>query len=104
TTFTSDPYSDPNVPYANFPVNPLYKGDVQKLKQANIIRNLNITLSIASIIGGFIVLNILSGAAVIAYTLYTTGDTNVCTFIGWAMSFLPTLYLFLTVMIAFNLQ
>ncbi|CAG8628501.1 21096_t:CDS:2 [Cetraspora pellucida] len=47
--------------------------------------------------------DVLSGGAVIAYTLHTTGD-NACTFIGWAMSFLPTLYLFLTVMIAFNLQ
>ncbi|CAG8559389.1 2190_t:CDS:2 [Dentiscutata erythropus] len=129
TTFTSD---SSNVPYANFPVNPLYKGDVQKIKQTNIIKHLNITLSIASIIGGFIVLiiilimwlydkklvnrvslrlsglisfvDILSGAAAIAYTLYAVGDTNACTFIGWAMSFLPTLYLFLTVMIAFNLQ
>ncbi|KAF0456435.1 hypothetical protein F8M41_001373 [Gigaspora margarita] len=129
---TLDPYSDPNVPYQPFPVNPLYTGDIQKMQQSDIIKNLNISLSITSIVGGFIVLiiilimwlydkklvnrvslrlsglisfvDILSGAAAIAYTLYTTGDTSICTFIGWAMSFLPTLYLFLTVMIAFNLQ
>ncbi|CAG8566023.1 11600_t:CDS:2 [Racocetra fulgida] len=39
-----DPYSDPNIPYANFPKNPRFDEDVQKLKQANTLKQLNIYL------------------------------------------------------------
>ncbi|CAI2190679.1 19442_t:CDS:2, partial [Funneliformis geosporum] len=48
--------------------------------------------------------DVLSGLTVIAYAYYQPRETPECTSIAFGMSFFPQLYLFLTVMIAFNLQ
>ncbi|CAG8637541.1 12487_t:CDS:2, partial [Ambispora leptoticha] len=100
--------------------------------QVNLIIQFNIDLSITSIIGGLLVLlviasmwrydkklvnrvslrltavisfvDVLNAIALIIYTNYTPDDTPLCTGIAAALSFFPQVYLFLTVMIAFNLQ
>lgn len=118
--------------YEDYPDNPYYTAHMDQLKQQNIFRSLNTYLSIISIVGGLIVLTIIiamwlydkklvnrvslrltavisfvdavTGAVVITYAWYEPKDTSLCTFIGWGMSFFPQLYLFLTAMIAFNLQ
>src|SRR5205814_4799724 len=127
----SDPYSDPSVPFVDFPDNPDFASDVANTKNGKIIKDLNIYLSILSIIGGVIVLliimfmyfydkklvnrvslrltamisfvDILSALTVIAYAIYRRKDSLECTGIGAGLSFFPQFYLFLTVMIAFNL-
>ncbi|CAG8490640.1 3348_t:CDS:2 [Acaulospora morrowiae] len=132
-TYTpDDPYSDPDVPYTPYPDNPHYLADIQRISQDDVFRKLNTNLSIISMTGGLIVLlmitamwfydkklvnrvslrltamisfvDILTGAVVIAYAHYPASNSTACTFIGFAMSFFPEVYLFLTVMIAFNLQ
>ncbi len=127
-----DPYSDPSIPYEEFPENPNFEKDVAKYNQKILFIDLNSYLSIVSIIGGLIVLliiafmysydkklvnrvslkltatisfvDVLSGLNVIAYAHYHPQETPECTGIAFGMSFFPQLYLFLTVMIAFNLQ
>src|SRR5438270_12321143 len=55
----SDPYSDPNVPFQDFPDNPSFDHDIAKSKERQIFKLLNIYLSVSSIIGGVIVLLII---------------------------------------------
>ncbi|CAG8729641.1 409_t:CDS:1, partial [Acaulospora morrowiae] len=132
TDISPNPYDDPSIPYVEPPENPLFQKSLEMMKQDKIFRNLNVNLSVISVAGGLIVLSIiaamwlyekrlvnrvslrlaavislvdiLTGIAVIEYSTYVARDTLKCTFIAWAMSFCPQLYLFLTVMIAFNLQ
>ncbi|RIA95650.1 hypothetical protein C1645_816345 [Glomus cerebriforme] len=132
TDVPGDPYSDPSVPYQDFPDSQNYKDDVKNQSYLKLIRDLNLNLSIFSIIGGTIVLiiiifmyfydkklvnrvslrltamisfvDVLSASTVIAFALYFPQDTSECTGIAAGLSFFPQLYLFLTVMIAFNLQ
>ncbi|CAG8562216.1 11997_t:CDS:2 [Funneliformis caledonium] len=132
TDVFGDPYSDPSIPYEEFPENPKFGEDVANYNQKNLFKYLNSYLSTISVIGGLIVLviiifmyfydkklvnrvslrlsamisfvDVLSGVTVIAYAYYQPRETPECTSIAFGMSFFPQLYLFLTVMIAFNLQ
>jgi hypothetical protein len=127
-----DPYSDSSIPYVDFPDNQAYKDDVANQNELEINKYLNFYLSVISIIGGTIVLliiifmyfydkklvnrvslrltamisfvDVLSGLTTIAYAFYQHQDTPECIGIATGLSFFPQLYLFLTVMIAFNLQ
>ncbi|CAH1757174.1 18821_t:CDS:2 [Entrophospora sp. SA101] len=127
-----NPYNDPNAPYEDYPENTSFDDDVKRQQLDTILHKLNLYLSVVSISSGFLVLlimtimwfydrklvnrvslrltamisfvDILTGGAVLAYTLRIPLDDPICTAIGFAMSFLPLLYLLLTVMIAFNLQ
>ncbi|CAB4378530.1 unnamed protein product [Rhizophagus irregularis] len=132
TNVPGDPYSDSSIPYVDFPDNQAYKDDVANQKELQINNYLHYYLSVVSIIGGTIVLliiifmyfydkklvnrvslrltamisfvDVLSGFTTIAYVDYQPRDTPECTGIATGLSFFPQLYLFLTVMIAFNLQ
>jgi hypothetical protein len=124
--------SDPSIPYEDFPTNPDFEKDVHLTKITTILLNLNEYLSIISAIGGLLVLlilifmycydkklvnrvslrltgmisfvDVLNSLTVIAYVHYEPGESTKCTSIAVGLSFFPQLYLFLTVMIAFNLQ
>src|SRR3954447_24220647 len=122
----SDSYSDPSVPYEEFPDNPTFTTDVDNLKQKFIFQDLNKYLSVASIIGGLIVLliiifmyffdkklvnrvslrltamisfvDVVSGVTIIVYSYYKPLESPGCTSLAAALSFFPQLNLFLTVM------
>ncbi|CAJ0751328.1 23139_t:CDS:10 [Entrophospora sp. SA101] len=127
-----DPNTDPNAPYVDYGVNPEFTQDIEHFRLEATYDKLNFYLSIISISCGFLVLfimtimwlydrklvdrvslrltamisfvDMLNGGTVLAYTLWIPVDGTLCTAIGFGMSFFPQLYLFLTVMIAFNLQ
>ena len=124
--------SGSNGPYVDYPTNPQFNVDVENAKYKNILEDLNLYLSISSIFGGIMVLSIilfmyfydkklvnrvslrltamisfvdfLSGLTVVFYRYYIPIESPKCTSLAALLSFLPQLYLFLTVMIAFNLQ
>ncbi|CAG8509898.1 5059_t:CDS:2 [Paraglomus brasilianum] len=127
----SDPSSSDSFP--TFSNDSFSLSDYDKLVyQADVVYNLNNWLSVVSIVGGLIVLivmisiwlydrklvnrvslrltavisfvDILAAISVIAYTRVSGEDNIGCMILGWTLSFLPQCYLFLTVMIAFNLQ
>ncbi|CAG8611958.1 13190_t:CDS:2 [Ambispora gerdemannii] len=131
TTTTPDITVEPSSSSTDEP-QPTSTDDAVYEDHTKIIIKLNNYLSIASIVGGLIVLlviasmwhydrklvnrvslrltavisfvDILNAISIILYTDITPADTPLCTGISAAMSFLPQVYLFLTVMIAFNLQ
>ncbi|CAG8440025.1 6872_t:CDS:2 [Diversispora eburnea] len=104
TDYNSTDYNSTYTDYVDYPDNPDYNIDLDKINQDNGLRILNTDLISLRLTAVISFVDIINGAVVIAYSRYKPKDTSTCTFIGWGMSFFPELYLFVTVMIAFNLQ